>query len=111
MLLKYTLVPEPAKTIRSQAEWERYAGSLAMRMDEVWGIAFVNKDTTNNRDVLIMENILAVNAVYEILPPTPGGSIDIRNVTVRFPNGNAILQIVTYKVVNLRYVEIPISDK
>jgi len=109
-LLKYTLLPEPAKTIRSQIEWERYAGSLAMKGGDVWGISFINKDTTNNRNVYVMENILAVNSVFELLPPTPGGSIDIRNVQLRFPDGDAILQIVTYRIVNLRYVEIPIEE-
>lgn len=109
LLLKYTLLPEPAKTIRSQDEWDRYAGSLAMRGNDVWGIAFQNKDTVNNRDIMVMNTTLSVNNVYEILPPTPGGCVDVRNVTLQFPNGNAILQIVTYRIVNLRYVEIPIE--
>jgi hypothetical protein len=110
--LTYTLRSDNARTVLNIQEWDRYVGALQKKNNTVWGISFVNKDTSpgSGRDIIVKENILGVGEVYEILPPTPGGTVDIKGIDIRWPSGDAILQIVLHRITDLRYIQIPIDE-
>lgn len=108
-LLKYTILPDEARRIQGPEDWDRYAGALEKKPNDVWAISFINTNAADTTLIIEVQNYqLIYNGIYTIEAPTPGGTVDIRSIKIRWPNGNGEISVVLHRIKNLHYVEIPV---
>lgn len=104
-LLKYRILNDVARIITNSIDWNTYVGTLR-KENNIIGIEFSNLDDTNKRAITLMGKTLNYGAVTSFNSPTPGGYIDVDNINIKWPNGDANISIQLQRAVDFHYVEV-----
>ena len=91
-LLTYRLVSDGARTISSATEFEKLVASLRGK-NNISSICITNDDVTNLRTITVNETQVPYGSYINHSVPNVGGYIEVGDLSIKFPNGDAIVSI------------------
>jgi hypothetical protein len=104
-IICYTIKEDIAKKIQNATEWLTFVTSLSDKRNNIHCVTFVNE---GENDIYISGTTLKTGMYKALSTPTPGGNIDIKNVTVEF-DGESILSVNIQRIHDLHYKQIEVK--